>query len=142
MAVCFKTKLTNNSNVNDSTSWTSRGVFDTTPLINEGGFSVSSASIDVPESGIYLCCFCCYFVTTSSRENVGVRWSINGTLQGEISASNYMRTSPQEEATTDLQTIYSLNANDSLDLRFAQLADTASVTLQGNPSFVSIVKLD
>lgn len=142
MAVYFKTSLTNNSSVNSSTSWTDYSVFNTNPSINNGGFNVSSSGISVPQSGVYLCCFNCYFITPSaSRENVGVRWTINGTLQNEISASDYMRASPHEEASTDMQVAYSLSSNDSLGLRFAQLADTNQTTLQGSESSVTIIKL-
>lgn len=142
MTTCLKTKLVDNSNVNDTTSWTTRDVFSTNESINEGGFTVSNGSVIVPDDGVYLCCFSCYFVTDGSRENVGVRWVINGDLQGEISGSNYMRDSSRDEANTDLQTLYSLNAGDTLELSFARLADSSSVTLQGNPSFISIVKLN
>jgi phage baseplate assembly protein gpV len=140
--VAFKTFMINNSNVNDTTTPTVRSVFNTTPDINSGGFSVNSTDITVPESGIYTVSFNCYFTSGSSRANVGVSVDINGTQQGEYSASDYIRASSgHNEASTGLTALYSLSANDEISLRFFRHADGGTVTLEGPESSISVYKL-
>lgn len=139
--VAFKTQTVSNNSVNNSTSFTERNAFNTSPDINQGGFSVTASNITVPESGLYWCTFTIYFSSNSTRTNVGIRWSINNVGQNEISASNYIRdNSGHNTSSTHLTTIYDLSANDQLSLEFRREASSGTVTLETEGS-VSIVKI-
>lgn len=138
----FKTFLTDNNDVNDNTTYTQRSVFNTSPSINESGFSVSTSAITVPEAGVYMCYGNFYFTTGVSRSNVGVSFGINGTKQDEESGSDYIRGDQgHEEASTALFTTYDLSANDTINLFFARLANSGTVTLSGDQSSVSLVRV-
>lgn len=140
--VAFKTFMVDNNNVNNTTSPTVRSVFNTSPEINQGGFSVDSDDITVPEDGVYVVSFNCYFTSGSARTNVGVSVDINGTRQPERSASNYIRDSGgHNEASTHLHAFYSLSANDEISLRFFQLANGGTVTLDGSESSINVYKI-
>lgn len=135
-----KVFLTSNSNVNDTTTYTNRSVFPTTFEINNSSYTTSSTGIIVPESGLYEVTFNCFFSGTS-RTNVGVRWTINGTGQSEESASDYVRAQDGHfEASTNLTTVYNLSGSDELGLQFRQHADGGTVTLQ-TQSHVMIKKV-
>jgi len=141
--VAFKTFMTDDSNVNDTTTSTVRSVFDTSPVINSGGFTVSQSDIIVPETGIYNISFNCYFTTGNDRTNVAVHVDINGNQQGERSASDYIRSSGgHNEASTHLTALYSLSANDEISLRFFRIADAGGITLRGSESSISLYKLN
>lgn len=108
-------------------SWAQRNVFNTSALINNGSFGVTSEAITIPETGRY-------FVTSNMihedqtaalttqdnyRCTMWHRWSINGTAQVEESRSSYMRDySNQVRASTGISTMYNLNAGDLLRLEF------------------------
>lgn len=139
--VIFKTAMIDNSSVNASTSYTQRSVFNSTPTINNGDFSVDSNGITIPEDGIYICSFTCFFDSPLSRSNVGVKWEINGTAQDEISASNYSRVATDNLVSTGLDTMYNLSESDVLKLQFACLAVTGTMTLQGTESVVQVYRV-
>jgi len=138
-----KTFMVDDSTVNNYTSFTQRPVFDVAnaPLLRDIG--VSSDYLTPVSSGTYACYFNCYFVGSSGfRMNVAVRWEINGNLQSEESASDYIRMgSGHEEATTSMMTIYDLNANDQLGLRFLPRGYTGDVTLIGSKSIAYMRKI-
>ena len=137
-----KTYMTNDSTVNDSTSFVQKSVFDSASSIIDG-VTIDSNYITVQEDGIYVCYFNCYFFNnTDLRTNVGVSWEINGTLQDEVSASNYIRqASDHDEATTSMMTLYNLTSGDELGLRFAEVGYAGSVELIGSNSVAYVRKI-
>ena len=137
----FKSSLVDNSSVNTS-AWTQQSVFDTTPTINNTGYTVTSSAITIPESGVYLCTFSCYFTSTVERANIGVGFGINGIRENEISGSNYIRAlDGHNEATTSLTTIFELSIGDEINLFFIGLALTGTVNLIGSASYITINKI-
>ena len=108
-------------------SWAQRSVFNTSALINNGSFGVTSEAITIPETGRY-------FVTSNMihedqtaaaatqdnyRNTMWHRWSINGNAQAEESRSSYMRDyANQVRASTGISTMYELNSGDLLRLEF------------------------
>ena len=138
--VC-KTFLTLNSTVNNSTTWTQINVFNTTPEINDSGFTVASTGITVPVAGIYCCSVQAVFTANSARTNVGVSFAINGTKQLEASLGNYIRAATgHNEASTSFTTLYNLSASDEIRLQFRQFAGNGTVTLT-TESHVAIYKV-
>lgn len=141
----LKVALTLNSNVNDSSTFTQRSVFSTgTPLINEGGFSVSSSSITIPSTGIYLISGNFHFSSSVSRSNVGVRFhnQTTNTSLNDITASNYIRNaSSHNMSSSHLTTIYEFSANDQIGTYFRLEGASGSVTLVANSSTVEILRL-
>jgi hypothetical protein len=129
-----KAYLINDATVNDSTVYTQKNVFPTTLNINDGGFTVSSAGIVIPDTGIYICGVSAYFVTAATqRANVGVTFTVNGTAQTEVGANSYIRVgNGHNEATAHLTTILSLTSGDELGVAFAQLSAAGAVTLTSN----------
>lgn len=137
----FKTQLVNNSSVN-SAGYTQYPVFNTIPILNDGGFLSNSSIISIPLTGFYLISVSCYFNSTVERANVGLRIGINGVQQPEVSASNYIRgLSDHNESSTNLCALYSLTANDQISLFFAQLANSGTVDLTTPGSSISVVKV-
>lgn len=108
-------------------NWAQRSVFNTSALINTGGFGVTSEAITIPETGRY-------FVTSNMihedqtaasttqdnyRCTMWHRWSINGNAQVEESRSSYMRDyANQVRASTGISTMYELTTGDLLRLEF------------------------
>lgn len=138
----FKTQLVDSSTVNDSTSFVNRNVFDTNPVINNSGFSVTSSAIIPPSEGIYECCVTCYFTSTSARTNPAIAFDIGGELQNEVSASTYIRASSgHDEASTTLCSIYLIPGNSDIRLRFAQLGASGTVNLVGTSSSITIYQI-
>lgn len=137
-----KAYMTSDSTVNDSTSFVQKSVLDSSSAITDK-VTVDSDYFTVQEDGIYVCYFNCYFFNnTDLRTNVGVSWEINGTLQDEVSASNYIRvTSGHDEATTSMMTIYDLTSGDQLGLRFAEVGYTGPVELIGSKSLAYVRKI-
>lgn len=139
-----KTNLQNDSSVNNSSSFSNFNVFNNT-IINEGSFSVSSSGISIPDDGIYLCSLLCKFTNTdgNSRTAPATRFSINGSAQGEISCSSYMRASSgHEESSNSLTTIYSLTSGDTVGLQFSNQGQyTGTSRLDGGNSTVMIERI-
>lgn len=50
---CFFTSMQNSANVNRNTGFTRFDVFNTNPVINQGGFQVTNREITIPYSGVY-----------------------------------------------------------------------------------------
>lgn len=108
-------------------TWAQRNVFNTSALINNANFVVTSESITIPETGRY-------FVTSNMihedqtaaattqdnyRNTMWHRWSINGAAQTEESRSSYMRDyANQVRASTGISTMYDLSVGDLLRLEF------------------------
>ena len=108
-------------------NWAQRNIFDTSALINVGGFGVTSSGITVPEDGKY-------FVTSNIihndqtqnstaqdnyRNTIWHRWEINGVAQVEEARSSYNRDyANHDRASTSISTMYQLNQGDVLKLQF------------------------
>jgi hypothetical protein len=135
----FKTFLTNES-VNGG--FTVRSVFNTTPVINTGAFTLTASAITIPSTGIYQISFNCYFTGNSGRTNVGVSVSVNGERQPERSASDYIRNrNGHNESSTHFSAIYNLSSGDEVGLGFFRLANSGTVTLDGSESSINIIKV-
>lgn len=137
----FKAYGSSDSSVNSTTTYTTRSVVGSS-VINVGSFGNNGTTITVPKAGIYELSFSFYMTGSSARTNVGVCWAINGTTQNEVSAMNYLRAlDGHNEVSTAMTTMYQLNANDQLELRFARLAASGTVNLQGSESVITIKRI-
>lgn len=123
-------------------SFTKGSIFNTSPDVNQGGFSVTSTDITVPEDGIYLCSFNFRISSSSARTNTFASWGINDTNQGEYAASAYIRNaSGHDNSSLHCTTIFELSADDELQVYFQREANNATTTLIGSSSTVSIIKI-
>jgi hypothetical protein len=135
-----KVFMSASSAVNASTSYTQRDVFGTTS-INVGSFTVASAGITVPATGVYLVMGNMVYNSTVTRANPEFRFSIDGTGQPESSLSAYIRnTSGHNEASSSLSTMYSLTSGQQVRLEFRARAATGTVNLETG-SHVAIYRI-
>jgi len=127
----FKTFMTADATVNGSTTYTTKNVFNTTPDINVGGFTVAASGVTVPEAGVYVVMANMMYNSTVQRPNTGFRFAINGTGQSEQALSAYIRSAAgHNEASSSLTTMFNLSANDVIGLQFARLASAGTVNLE------------
>ena len=76
-----------------------------------------------------------------TRGNVGVKFTINGTEQDEIAAMGYIRNSDgHNETSLAMTTLYNLSAGDKVNIVFARLAISGTITLQTDSS-INLFKL-
>jgi hypothetical protein len=87
----FKTTLVS-VNFNTSASYTKMSCFDTTPEINQTGFSVTSSSITVPETGYYQISWNIRLSGSGGRSNSEVALGINDSVDDSLfAAHSYVR---------------------------------------------------
>lgn len=125
---CLKLRTIVYNDISDmGNAWEVRDVFDTNPLINTGGFSVTANNITVTSAGRY-------FVYSNMihrdqtqeatnqdnyRNTMWHRWTINGTAQIEESRSSYNRDyANHDRSSTSLTAVYNLDAGSVLRLEF------------------------
>lgn len=127
----FKTFMTADATVNGSTTFTTKNVFNTTPEINVGGFTVAASGVTVPEAGVYVVMANMMYNSTVVRANPAFRFLINSTGQAEEALSSYIRSgNGHNEASSSLSTMYNLSANDVIGIQFAQEAAAGTVNLE------------
>ena len=143
----FMTRLTANSNPNDASSFTHRTVFNTTAIINEGGFTHDGNYIYVPFNGTYIVQANVAFNSGLARDVPGFRFSHNktGSYTGQVenSLSSYMRmASNHNEASTELVTAYQLNAGNGIRMEFRRFGNSGTnTTIMPSYSYISIWRL-
>jgi hypothetical protein len=138
----FKTALIDDATINDSTTFTSKNVFSTSPTINIGGFTVAASGVTVPSTGFYLCMVNAKEFSTLQRVNAAVKFTINGTIQSDIGASGYIRNlTNHSNSSVHIDTIFSLTAGDVVGLAFGLLGNTGTVTLEGANSCVCLYRI-
>lgn len=137
-----KTTLLNSTAINNTTSYTQLSVFPASFVFNVGGFTMTSAGITVPETGVYLCLANVKEFSTSERPNAAVKFTINGTAQTQTGASGYIRNlGNHSSSSVHLDTIYSLTVGDEIGLAFASLANNGTVNLTGANSSVCLYRV-
>lgn len=133
---------TGTPNVNGSATYTEISWINTTPQFSNGTWSATASAITVPNTGLYLVQVNWSLTSTVQRSNVGVRFAVNNTIESELAAHNYIRsTSGHNEASANLSTTLSLTAGDEVSIYAAQLAATGTVTLVGTDSTIAITQL-
>lgn len=139
---CVSTSLTDNSTINDSTSFASKNIINTSTNFNQGGFTVAAGGINPPVPGIYLICFNCYMNSTADRENVLVSVSIDGE-NSTYSAHGYIRDydGHQHSSVGGTQISY-LQPDQQVNLEFRREADVGTVELIGANSHIAMAKID
>ena len=146
----FMTRLTANSNPNDASSFTHRTVFNTSPVINEGGFSHDGNYINVPEAGLYIVSANVAYNNASARDVAGFRFGVSLTGatnsysgQVENSLSSYVRVaSGHNEASTELVTAYQLNEGSGIRMEFRRFGNTGTnTTIIPSYSYITIWRL-
>ena len=143
----FMTRLTANSNPNDSSSFTHRTVFNTNASINVGGFSHDGNYIYVPTNGVYIVQANVAYNNAAPRDVPGFRFSHNktGSYSGQIenSLSSYIRAaSSHNEASTEMVTAYQLNAGNGIRMEFRRFGNSGtSTTIIASYSYISIWRL-
>ena len=143
----FMTRLTANSNPNDASSFTHRTVFNTTAVINTGGFTHDGNYIYVPDNGLYIVQANVAFNNAAARDVPGFRFSINttGSYVGQVenSLSSYIRVgSNHNEASTELVTAYQLNAGNGIRMEFRRFGNSGTnTTIIASYSYISIWRL-
>lgn len=125
---CLKVRTIVYNDISDmGNAWAVRNVFDTNPLINNGGFSVTANNITVSNPGRY-------FVYSNMihrdqtqsptaqdnyRNTMWHRWTINGTPQPEEARSSYVRDyANHDRSSTSLSAVYNLSGGSVLRLEF------------------------
>ena len=139
---CVQTSLIDKNNVNSSTTFTNYSCVNTTPNINQGGFTVATTGILVPVPGLYLICFNCYFYSTGLRENVKVGVTIKSNLTSTYH-HGYIRDadSHQNSSVAGTQIAY-LQPDQIVNLEFAREAAGNTVNLIGANSHFGLAKID
>lgn len=139
---CVQTSLIDKNNVNSSTTFTNYSCVNTTPNINQGGFTVATTGILVPVPGLYLICFNCYFYSTGLRENVKVGVTIKSNLTSTYH-HGYIRDadSHQNSSVAGTQIAY-LQPDQLVGLEFAREANSGTVFLIGANSHFGLAKID
>ena len=143
----FMTRLTANNNPNDASSFTHRTVFNTTAVINVGGFTHNGNYIYVPENGTYIVQANVAYNNASARDVPGFRFSHNksGSYSGQVenSLSSYIRAaSGHNEASTELVTAYQLNSGNGIRMEFRRFgAGGTNTTIIPSYSYISIWRL-
>ena len=143
----FMTRLTANSNPNDAGSFTHRTVFNTSSVINEGGFTHDGNYIYVPFNGMYIVQANVAYNNASARDVPGFRFSHNksGSYSGQIenSLSSYIRVaSGHNEASTEMVTAYQLNSGNGIRMEFRRFGNSGTnTTIIPSYSYISIWRL-
>ena len=139
---CVQTSLIDKNNVNSSTTFTNYSCVNTTPNINQGGFTVATTGILVPVPGLYLICFNCYFYSTGLRENVKVGVTIKSNLTSTYH-HGYIRDadSHRNSSVAGTQIAY-LQPDQLVGLEFAREASSGTVNLIGANSHFGLAKID
>jgi hypothetical protein len=65
---------------NSSSSYSKKSCFNTTPTVNESGFSVTSSDITIPEKGYYFISWNIKFTSVGARPNVEVALGVNDSV--------------------------------------------------------------
>jgi len=148
--VMYKISLqTNQTNVNDSTTFTLRDLFDTTAgavvqISNGGTYTIlSSDTIRLPSTGYWRVTGNFVFTGTGQRIVVAVRPQVEGTASGEIFVSDYIRNADgHTTASTLVSSVYEFTGNREIGFQFARygVADTGA-SIVGTASFVLLEKL-
>ncbi len=142
-ADCVKYLGTGTPNVNTTTSYSEVSWINTTPTFSSGTWSATATRITVPSDGKYLVSVNLYFTASVVRSNVGVSLGINGTIQPEIDADNYIRnTAGHNEASAGITTTLDLSANDEISIYTQRLAAAGTVTLVGTSSTIAVTRID
>ena len=165
----IKSTFLSESTVNSSTTFQSFNVFDSTAVLEAGGYryaaeipsrqGIGAGGIIVPETGIYMISASLYFTTPSvQRASIGLRFAIaelpdpentnaEGTSLPETGAMGYIRSSSgHNEASVTLTTIASLEVipgirEDQVQIQMARLAAAGTVTLEPDSSIITITKI-
>lgn len=147
--VMYKISLqTNQTNVNISTNFTIRDLFDTSSgavvQINSGGtFTRSNSTITLPSSGYWRVTGNFVFTGTGQRIVVAVQPEVEGAASGEIFVGDYVRNaSGHTTSSTLVSSVYNFTGNKKIGFQFAQygVADL-DASIVGTASFVLLEKL-
>ena len=141
----FTSNLVSNTTINDLTTLTQLYCFQTTPFINQGGFTATLGGVTVPDTGIYRLSFSAYLFSITNRSNATLRWGVNGSSYSTFkspSQSGYIRDANGHQNSSLLRSdIFSLNAGDTINLFRRREGASGTVTLEGNESFFSVLKV-
>jgi hypothetical protein len=131
-------------NVNGS-GWGKRSIFNTTPAINYGGFTLTSNEITIPEDGLYQCSFAIFLSSTVQRAVPGFAWYVNNVSDTSlgIAAHTYIRSAAgtDYESSANHTEILELTANDVLSIYSLALAVTGTVNSQTSWSNFTVMKI-
>jgi len=146
MSVILTLRTVNNTGVNsgsyNSFSVPSGSMFNTTPIVNQGGWTVNNTSIVFPEDGYY-CLMTSIYLTGggSTREAPAVRWRF-GQVEDTVKAGpSYIRDTAQGQSSIQFTTFKQVTANTAADLAWARWGNTGTITMQGGQSLISIWKV-
>lgn len=142
----YKTALTANSNPNDTSGFTLRTVFNTSPLINIADTATwqnDGTFITIPSNGLYIVSTSIAYNNAAARDSPRHRYRINSTGQFEESRSAYIRVgSSHNQASTELVSAYQLSQGNTLSLEFGQAGNSGqNTTIIASYSYISIWKL-
>ena len=147
--VMYKISLqTNQTDVNDTTTFTIRDLFNTSSgavvQINSGGtFTISNNTITLPSTGYWRVTGNFVFTGTAQRIVVAVQPYIETALSGEIFVGDYVRNaSGHTTSSTLVSSVYNFAGNKQISFYFAQygVADL-DASIVGTASFVLLEKL-
>ena len=142
----YKTALTANSNPNDTSGFSLRTVFNTSPGLNiadTGNWQNDGTFITIPANGLYIVTTSIAYNNASARDSPRHRYRINSTGQFEESRSAYIRVgSSHNQASTELVSAYQLTQGNTLSLEFGQAGNSGqSTTIIASYSYISIWRL-
>lgn len=142
----YKTRLTANSNPNDTSGFSLRTVFNTSPLTNiadSGSWTNDGTYITIPADGLYIVTTNVAYNNATARDSPRHRYRINSVGQFEESRSAYIRVgSGHNQASTELVSAYQLSQGQTLALEFGQAGNSGQdTTIIASYSYISIWRL-
>jgi hypothetical protein len=146
MSVILTLRTVNNTGTNsgsyDNFNPINGSIFNTTPIVNQGGWTVNNTSIVFPEDGYY-CLMTSIYLTGggSTREAPAVRWRFGGVDDNVKAGPTYIRDTQQGQSSIQFTTFKQVTASTSATLAWARWGNTGTITMQGGQSMISIWKV-
>lgn len=124
-----------------STTYSAVSWMDTTasgsyifPTSSAPTWGITASTITVPSdlgvSGLYECKLAWYFTSTVIRSNPGIRITVSGTAEPDISANHYIRNNNgHNESSCNMSMLLKLSAGSTIQVETAALASTGTVSL-------------
>lgn len=115
---------------NSSTSYYRVSAFNTTPLINDSGFTISSSGVTVPSDGLYFVSFNVQLTSLGQRVGPTVAIGVNNSVDDSIVASHtYIRSaSGHDTSSANGSGLLDLSSGDVVEIFSKRDTDVTNAT--------------
>jgi len=127
-------------------TWISPSWIDTTPVFSNGTWTVSSTSITVPNTGVYLVNVNIQVSTPdgNGRYSPEVEITVNGTKVGYRAGHSYMRGSQgHQESSSNQSTILNLSASNTVGIEWRPTCTGRgnTINMDETSSFIEVIQI-